>query len=344
MFGFHYIKFDATRYVIHYTSGKVRREGKGLAFLYFGPSSSIVAIPTGSMDVPFIFNEATADFQTVSIQGQITYKVENPRQLAEQLDYTVDRNGQYKTDDFEKLSQRLVNEAQTYTTAFVQQLHLKEVLRKAKDVEQRIAAGLRESAVVSQLGISLVSLNVLAIAATPEMARALEAEAREAVQQEADLAVYQRWNFAVEQERKIKETELNTEIAVEEKKRQIQEKQRETRIAQVESERQVQEMKTEAMISVEDLKRKLLELSTANQRMEADAKRYVLENVLAPYAQLDWKTVLALSEKGASPALNIALAFRELAQKEGNIGTLNISPDLLDSLMQAPAEPPKASK
>ncbi|MBX3102248.1 MAG: membrane protease subunit, stomatin/prohibitin [Bacteroidetes bacterium] len=335
MFGFYYIKFDSMRYVLHYSGGKLRREGKGLAFLYFAPSSSIAAIPVGSMDVPFIFNESTADFQTVSIQGQITYKVENPKLLAEQLDYTVDRKGVYKTDDFAKLSQRLINEAQTYTTAYVQQLNLKEALRKAKEVEAQIAEGLRQSAVVAQLGVSLVSLNVLAISPTPEMARALEAEAREAVQQEADQAVYLRRNFAVEQERKIRESELNTEIAVEEKKRQIQEKQRETRIAQVEAERQVLEMQMETQVSVENRKRKLVDLAADNRRKEADTQRYVLENTLAPYQHLDWKTVLALSEKGGSPALNIALAFRELAQQNGKIGSLNISPDLLDSLMQA---------
>ena len=52
------------------------------------------------------------------------------------------------------------------------------------------------------------------------MERALETETREKLQQEADQAIYLRRNFAVEQERKIKESELNTEIAVEEKKKQ----------------------------------------------------------------------------------------------------------------------------
>ena len=42
---------------------------------------------------------------------------------------------------------------------------------------------------------------------------------------EADEAIYARRNSAVEQERAIKENELNTEIAVENKKRQIRETQ-----------------------------------------------------------------------------------------------------------------------
>ena len=46
----------------------------------------------------------------------------------------------------------------------------------------------------------------------------------EALQQEADEAIYARRKFAVEQERTIKETELNTEVAVEEKQKQIAQK------------------------------------------------------------------------------------------------------------------------
>lgn len=338
MFGFRYIKFDSMRYVLHYRSGQLRREGRGLAFLYFAPSSSIVAIPMGSTDVPFIFNQTTADYQTVTIQGQLTYRVEQPKVLAEQLNYTVDHLGQYKTDDFEKLSQRLVNETQTFTTALVQSLSLRDALRKGKEVETHIATGLAASPVVAQLGVALVSINVLAISPTPEMARALEAEAREAVQQEADQAVYHRRNFAVEQERRIKETELNTEIAVEEKKRQIQEKQKETKVAQVQAERQIKEMETDTRISVEQMREKLVELAAANKRKEADTQRYILENILQPYQGMDWKTILALSEKGATPALNIALAFREMAQNADKIGNLNISPELLDRLMQAPTD------
>src|SRR5204863_179982 len=79
-------------------------------------------------------------------------------------------------------------------------------------------------------GIEILTVNILAIKASPEMARALETETREKLSQEADQAVYERRNFAVEQERKIKETELNTEIAVEEKKKQIDEKKMEAEI------------------------------------------------------------------------------------------------------------------
>ena len=79
MLGIKFIKFDANTYVIHYKKGQVKSEGRGLSFWYYSPTSSIAAIPMGSDDAPFIFQETTQDFQKVTIQGQITYKIENPK-------------------------------------------------------------------------------------------------------------------------------------------------------------------------------------------------------------------------------------------------------------------------
>lgn len=86
-----------------YKYGKIKREGAGLSFFYYGPTSTIVAVPIASIDMPFVFQEATADFQTVSIQGQFTYRVANPKQLASLLDFSVDNRRAYTSDDPRKL-------------------------------------------------------------------------------------------------------------------------------------------------------------------------------------------------------------------------------------------------
>src|SRR5690554_6993436 len=112
------------------------------------------------------------------------------------------------------------------------------------------------------LGIEVLGANILAIQATPEMARALETETRENLQQEADQAIYERRNFAVEQERRIKESELNTEIAVEEKQKQIAEKKMESEIQKTENDRKLREMKLEADIAVENQRKQLDRKST----------------------------------------------------------------------------------
>lgn len=332
MFGINFIKFDSMTYVIKFQNGQVVKEGRGLLFFYYAPTTSISAVPVGSNNLPFIFGETTKDYQTVTIQGQITYKIGNPKQLADVLDFTVNGNGVYKKDDTEKLYQTIVNEAQTATSSFIHQLGLKEAIRAAKTIEIKITEGLSNSQAIKLLGIEILSINILAIKATPEMERALETETRESLQQEADQAIYTRRNFAVEQERKIKESELNTEIAIEEKNKQIAEKQAETEVQKAESELKLREMQVQADIAIENQRKILLEQKTANQIKEADTQGYVLETTLKPYKDLDWKILTALNNN-SDPKFNISLAFRELAENAGKIGNLNISPELLDTLL-----------
>src|SRR5262249_56253907 len=89
MLGFRYVKATPTTYLMQFKAGQVQREGTGLSFFYFAPSSTLVSVPVGSTDVPFIFNEVTADFQAVTVQGHLTFRVADPRKLAELLDYSL---------------------------------------------------------------------------------------------------------------------------------------------------------------------------------------------------------------------------------------------------------------
>ena len=82
MFGFNFIGFDSMTYVIKYANGRVDKEGRGLSFFYFQPNTSIVAIPMGSNNLPFIFSDMTRDYQSVTIQGQISFKIGDPAQPA----------------------------------------------------------------------------------------------------------------------------------------------------------------------------------------------------------------------------------------------------------------------
>ncbi|MEM7370084.1 MAG: SPFH domain-containing protein [Bacteroidota bacterium] len=334
MLGFKYIRFDSMAYVIRYRNGKRIQEGRGLAFWYFAPRSSIVSIPTGSRDLPFIFTENTQDFQTVTIQGQITYRVSEPQQLADMLDFTVDANKTYLSDDPDKLAQRIINEAQTATSAFVHSLVLKNSLRNLEEIEERIRRGLIDSHAVNMLGVEILGVHVLAVRPTAEMARALEAETREALQQEADQAVYERRNFAVEQERMIRESELNTEIAVEEKQKQISEKRMETAVVQQDNERKIRQMEMETQIGLEKQRREYIELQADNERTHADTKQYALQALLEPYKEMDWKKLMAIQSNDMDPGNHIALAFRELAENASKIESINISPELLNSILR----------
>ena len=318
---FAFAKFGPTDYVIHFQRGRVKREGRGLSFFYWMPTSSIVSVPAASSDIPFVFQLLTADFQTVTVQGQLTYRVVEPRKLAELLNFTVNAAGTYASNDPEKLAQRLVNETQTSAAGAVAQQPLRDALRSAEEIGAAITAGLRASESVGMLGIEPVRVSVTNVTPTPEMARALEAESRERLNQEADMAIYARRNNAVAEERKIRESELNTEIAVEEKKRQIRETQ------------------TQADIAVEERRKALVDLQAANEKTSAETKAYALEAMLKPIAGIEWEKLVALSGGAAEPRIAIAHAFRQLAENAQRIGTLNITPDLLKSLLDDDGRP-----
>jgi len=334
MFPVKFIKVDPSHYIFQYKRGRVVREGAGLSFFCFAPSTSLVRVPISSADVPFIFREVTADFQEVTVQGQLSYRVSDPGRLSGLMNFTLTSAGDsYATDDPLKLPQRLVNHTQVLTRASLKSLTLREALGQSEGLVNSLLSGLQTAGTITSLGVEVLGLSILAIKPTSETARALEAEAREQILLKADEAIYVRRNAAVEQERSIKENELNTEIAVENKKRQIREAQMEAEKSVQQKKRELQEAEMSTEISIERMNRELVALSAANDREESDARAYALSAVVKSLADTDPKTVQALAGIGMDAGKLVALAFRDLADSTDRIGQLNISPDLLRELL-----------
>jgi regulator of protease activity HflC (stomatin/prohibitin superfamily) len=206
-------------------------------------------------------------------------------------------------------------------------------LGQSDNLVASLREGLQTAELVASLGIEVLGLSILAIKPTPETSRALEAEAREQILREADEAIYARRNAAVEQERAIKENELNTEIAVENKKRQIKETQMEAEKSVEQKKHEIREAEMAAKIALEKKNTDLVALSTANAREEADTKAYAIAALMKALSQTDPKTLQALTSVGMDPGQLIALAFKELAESAEKIGQLNISPELLRELL-----------
>ncbi len=315
MFGIAYLKAPPTRYVLRYQNGRLREQGAGLSFFYFPQTSTIAQVPVDSVDVPFVFNDTSADFQPLTVQGQLTYRVVDPVEVATLLDFTVNAHGVYVGGGPEALKQRLVNITQVHTHALLGRLPMRDALTATPELVAQLRTELNRGESVRRLGVEILDVSILQIRTSPEMTRALEAETRERLQQQADVAIYERRNQAVELERRVKENELSTEVAVEEKKRQIQE----TRMA--------------AEIANEEQRAMLIDHRIENERKEADSRAYALEATLKPLQGADWKTLTAAMGSG-DPRASIALAFRDLAENASKIGELNISPDLLNTLMK----------
>ena len=333
MLGIRYMKSPPTNYIIHFHGGKVVREGAGMSLWYFAPTAVIVSVPVGSTDVPFVFNEVTADFQDATIQGELTYRIVDAKRVAALLDYSVDAQGRYRSDDPGKLNDRLVHAAQILARSYTQRARLQELLVSSDALVGEVLAGLKSSEAVAMLGVEILGLSILGIKAMPEMSKALQAGAREELLRKADEAMYARRNAAVELERMIKENELNTEIAVEQKKRQVVESQWDAQIAAEQKSREAQETKMAGQVAVEQQRAELVDMTVENERKEADARAYALRAMLEPIKGVDWRTLM-VANGGNDPKMMISLAFQELAQNASKIGELNISPDLLNSLLR----------
>ncbi len=239
-----YYKGEPNVYVIRYRAGKILAYGPGLDFWYLSYNTSIAAVPAVTQDAPFIFNEATANFQEVAIQGQLTYRLESPLDAAGLLDFTVDpKTGRYRSKDPERLTQRVINAVQTHTRKGVNDLTLEQALTQVKELARDVLERVRSEPALETLGVVVESLYFLAVTPKPEMQKALEAEYRERLQRNADRAIYERRTAAVEEERKIRQSELETDIDLEVRRRDLVAMQAENSLKLAEAEAKADEMK-----------------------------------------------------------------------------------------------------
>ena len=155
---------------------------------------------------------------------------------------------------------------------------------------------------------------------------------REEILKQQDDALYKRRNSAIEQERKIKENELNTEIRIAEKEKEIREKEMETQRSIQEMNAEMEKERVQNEIELEEQNKLLVDLMTENERKKSDAKAYDARVLLAVFEEMDPNIVNALAMSGMDSKALIAKAFVEIGDKAEKIGMLNVAPDLLETL------------
>lgn len=340
MFGIRFIKADPTTHLMQVRRGRIVRQGAGQSFFYFAPTSSLVAIPVGSQILPFIFDQTTADFQSVTVQGSLSYRIAEPSRLATMLNFTLRADGKgYASEDPQNLRARVEGIVEVMVQQAVSEQRLTEALRSAEAMARGIEAALRTQADIVALGIDVQSLSIVAIRPKAETARALEAEVREQILRGADEAIYARRNAAVENERAIKESELDTEVAVEMKQRTIRETRMETDAAIRRKELDREAADLESRIAMESRRREFVGLEAANSRTMAEAEAFRMQSLMQALEAADPRIVQALASVGMAPGQLIAMAFGGIAEKAEKIGQLNVSPELLQSLVGSAARP-----
>jgi hypothetical protein len=293
-----FFKGQPTEYVVRFDSGRVVREGLGLAFFYLPHRTQIVAVPTGSQDASFVFNELTSNFQAVTIQGQFSYQVRDPRQVTALLNFVMDPGRRtYLSDDPERLPQRIANIIQMTTRDEIQRRSLEETLRDSQAMAGEVLRRIREEELLRGMGVELLSVYFLSARPTPEVAKALEAQYRETLLRQADEAIYARRAAAVEEERRIQENELNTRIILEQQRQQ------------------------------------LIDLEGSNAQQEAEFRGQALEREAAYRARATEMELNAY--RTLDPRTILALGIKELGQNAEQIGNLTITSEILAALLTA---------
>ncbi|MCB9746599.1 MAG: band 7 protein [Alphaproteobacteria bacterium] len=319
-----HLRGESSAWLVHSRNGRTLRSGRGLSFWFQPLSASISELPMDDRELPILFHGRSRDFQDVTVQAVVSWRVRDAEALAQRVDFTLDLgSGGWRAKPIEKLTQLITEQARQLAWEVLVAAPLQTLLTDGvEQLRERLTGGLSGDEELARMGLEIVAVNISALRPEAELERALQTPAREAVQQEADRATFERRALAVERERAIAENELSNRIALAKREEQL--------IAQrsLNKRRQVSEDAETARIQVE--------AEVARRELSAKAEAEELRVVEAAKVEGE-RARVNIYEDLPSPVL-IALSAREFAGKLPDIEHLVISPDLLGPSLQRLAE------
>lgn len=335
-----YKKFQPTEYVMKIKKGAVIQQGLGLSFFYNTMTTSMMVLPATAFDDSFVYDDImTSDFQKINVQGDISYTIADYEKAAKMVDFSYKNvkkeQEQTLTEAKQKMAKRVMNLTKVYITKYISTKSIREVIKSMDELAEVLKTALKEDETIQELGLQVIAISILGILPQPDTRRALEAATREEILKQQDDAIYKRRNSAIEQERIIKENELNTEIKIAEKEKEKHEKDMETKRMLQEKQAELDAKKIANDIALEEENCKLVELQTENEKLKSEAKAYDSEVLLRTFAGVDTEIIKALAVSGMDSKALIAKAFAEIGDKADKIGVLNVSPDLLETLAKS---------
>jgi len=233
-----------------------------------------------------------------------TYRFADPGLAARRIDFAIDTgSGRWIADPLAQVASRITELAQQYALASMTTMKLIDLLATGLPViRNAMSDGLAMDKRLAETSILVIGVRVVSIKPQAEIAAALETPVREQVQQDADKATFERRAVAVERERAIAENELQSRIELA--------KREELLVGQegANALRRATEAAASAKVGSESRAQSLRVIGSA----EADAEKARLA-----------------SYNGVDPGVLLALAARTLAEHLPEIGTVNLSPDVL---------------
>ncbi|MEU3417434.1 SPFH domain-containing protein [Streptomyces murinus] len=328
--GWRHLRGTPTAHIRHHRSGQLVHDGPGLSFWFRSLTAALSEIPVDDRELAMTFHARTADFQDVTVQATVTYRIGDPALAAARLDFSVDPDtGAWRGTPLEQLATLLTETAQEHALDVLARTPLSAALTDGvRTVRERLAAGLAAQPRLPDTGIEVVAVRVVAVRPEPEVERALRTPAREQIQQEADRATYERRAVAVERERAIAENELASRIELARREEQLVE-QRGTN-----ARREAEEQAAADAVRADAEAARTVRLAQAEAdkvvrlaRAAAEQEREVGEARAG--ARAAWLRVHA----EADVATLHALAAMRVAENLPDIGSVTISPDVLTGLL-----------
>lgn len=318
-FGYRHLRGTSTTHVRHYRGGELVHEGVGLSFWYRPLPAVLAEVPVDDRELPLLFHARTSDFQDVTVQLTLTYRLADPALAAQRIDFSLDPDtGHWRADPLAQLAGLLTENVQQYALDVLARTPLATALVDGvQAVRDRVRAGLIDDTRLERVGTEVVDVRVVAVQADAEMEKALRTTAREQVQQEADRATYERRALAVERERAIGENELQTRIELARREEQL--------LAQrgANARREAEDAATADGIQVAALAAR--ERRLAEARAEG-ARAFGAAEAANEAARLDTYRELA-------PEVLKAMTLREIAAHLPEIKQLVVTPDLVTDVL-----------
>jgi len=323
-----HLRSNATAHVVHIRKGKVVHDGAGAAFWFRPLTASLSEVPIDDREQPLLFHGRTSDFQDVAVQATITYRVADPATASKRVDFGIDpQNGKWQASPLEQLGGLLNELAQQHALDLLAGLDLPTALAEGMNrVRGTVSEGLMADTRLAEMGLVIVDVRVVAVRAEPDVEKALQTTTRERVQQDADKATFERRALAVERERAISENELQSKIELAKREEALVSQEGANQRKRATEKAAADQIVAEAAAGTDRLK---AEAKADGVRVVGVASADAEAARLAAYATLDAPTLLAL-------------ALKELAGHLPEIGTLNLTPDLITQLvgkLSAPGAP-----
>ena len=323
---FHHVRVDASSFVLHYRGTQLRHSGRGLAFWFRPLKDNVAEVPADDRELALIAHGRSSDFQEVTVQGLITYRVLDPAKLAERVDFTVDpKTGVFLRQPLEKIAQILSQLAQQHAADFIAQTPIRQILAGSQaHIRQLVEQGLANDAELKATGLGILGVRIASVKPCPDLEKALEAPMREKIKQEADEAAFGRRAMAVEKERAIQENELQSRIELAKREELLIGQQGQNERCKAQEQAEAQHIALVAEVRALTLK---AEADAKSERVRNEVEAEGIRAVEGAKVEAERQRLEA--QAALPPRIMLGLALKELAGKLQRIDHLNLGSELL---------------